>query len=139
MSKKKLQTVKIDFESTDHQSKSVAEGIKICQVLYRNVEVYRHRQRIIQCYRCYQFGHIARLCPDQENQTCRDCGGRHHFSSCTRRTKKCVNCGGEHAATDPVCEWYQDIAGAMKHRLETRHDKRSTTNLLSRTDFEFNY
>ena len=136
--KRILQTVKVDFQDVNHQSKSIAEGIKIYKVVYKEVEIYRHRQRVIQCFKCYRFGHIARLCKD-ENQTCRDCGGGHHYDNCSRIEKKCVNCKGNHIATNTVCKMYQEIVQTMKDKSQTRPAENTSNNLLSRSDFTHIY
>ena len=51
--------------------------------------------RIIICHYCQKYGHIAKKCPDKnENKpsTCGKCAGIHETQNCNGTEKKCVNC-----------------------------------------------
>ena len=139
--KRKLTTVKIDFHTMEHQTKSLKDGVKIFQVLYREAEIYKHRQRIIQCFKCFRFGHVARLCKDR-TQLCRDCGGDHHHERCESREKKCINCHQKHEATNPACRHYLEIVEAIREKFEINlkvSTHKTTDNILSKSDFIHNY
>lgn len=75
--------------------------------------------RVTQCLRCQNFGHIAGKCRVL-NPNCRFCSGNHDSKNCPDTGKvKCVNCCGKHAAMNSKC--------ARKEQ--------AITNLLRNTDF----
>lgn len=63
------------------------------------------------CFKCQRFGtHRARDCPNQE-VTCEKCGmDGHRAETCTSPTTKCVNCAGNHKASDRTCPAVARIA-----------------------------
>jgi hypothetical protein len=58
-----------------------------------------------QCFRCYQYGHIATTC--RRPQTCRNCAKEHPSATCQTaedpRTYFCSNYKGKHQAWDRAC------------------------------------
>lgn len=50
--------------------------------------------RVTQCFRCLQFGHVAKAC-NSDKDICGHCSGSHETRSCTGRseTPRCHNCG----------------------------------------------
>jgi hypothetical protein len=64
--------------------------------------------RIVQCYRCLLFGHMASDCKNEPS--CGHCAGTHEMKDCTRKEAppKCSNCmrqrstqgDSKHSATD---------------------------------------
>lgn len=52
--------------------------------------------RVVQCYRCLHFGHIAGDCKNEPS--CRHCAGAHEMKDCARRELqlKCSNCVRQH-------------------------------------------
>jgi hypothetical protein len=111
----KLTTVKIDFRDTAHQEHCIAEGLKIGHQIFR-AEKYIPRQRIVQCYNCYRYGHVAKFCR-QEKETCKYCSGDHCFDKCPhdKGYYKCRNCGSkDHHAASNQCRAYIEIVQEMK-------------------------
>jgi hypothetical protein len=58
-----------------------------------------------QCFKCYQYGHIAMTC--RRPQTCKNCTKAHPSATCQTakdpRTYFCRNCKGKHQAWDRAC------------------------------------
>jgi hypothetical protein len=58
-----------------------------------------------QCFKCYQYGHIAMMC--WRLQTCRNCAKEYPFVACQTakdsRTYLCSNCKGKHRAWNRAC------------------------------------
>jgi hypothetical protein len=58
-----------------------------------------------QCFKCYQYGHIAMTC--QRPQTCGNCAKAHPSATCQTakdpRTYFCSHCKGKHQAWDRAC------------------------------------
>ena len=114
-----LGTVKIDFEEETERKKALTLGIKLGEEIFP-AEKYEPRRRIIQCYNCLKFGHVAKLCR-QDHPTCGTCGRDHHVGSCQYRRPYCSNCDQEgHSATDKQCPKFRDIAMKMD-LLPNRH------------------
>ena len=110
--KVKLGTVKIDFEEETERDKALKLGIKLGEEIFP-AENYEPRRRIIQCYNCLKFGHVAKLCR-QDHPTCSTCGRDHHAKSCQYRRVHCSNCDQDgHSATDKQCPKFRDIAMKM--------------------------
>ncbi len=64
------------------------------------------RLRVIQCYRCQEFGHVSNNCP-AKSQICRYCGECHNAKNCPVKANtnkyKCINCKGHHATNSIKC------------------------------------
>lgn len=57
-------------------------------------------ENVLQCYRCYKFGHLAKHC--KSGPMCVACGDAFH-GRCDKQWR-CINCGGRHWPTDRNCE-----------------------------------
>lgn len=69
-------------------------------------EPYRKQQKILQCYKCQDFGHHSACCEKEE--ICVKCAGQHHSNKCPRKSDsniplKCANCGEQHSAGSKDC------------------------------------
>ena len=70
-------------------------------------EKYIPRRRIIQCYKCWKYGHIANLCPHK--QTCVNCSKNHETCEIANAWQyKYTNCGEHHVADSKLCRIYKD-------------------------------
>ncbi|KAM7307785.1 hypothetical protein ISCGN_011421 [Ixodes scapularis] len=79
------------------------EGIKVPRFMYLSggeypCRPYQPRQQV--CGVCLGLGHRTDVCPQPEQSRCTTCGALGGAHECTAH---CVNCGGEHPATDPRC------------------------------------
>ena len=64
----------------------------------------RNQRGLIQCRRCYQWGHGKANC--HHKQVCPKCTANHDGNTCNTEIYKCINCGGQHKSTDITCPVY---------------------------------
>ena len=59
-------------------------------------ELFEKNCRITQCFRCHEFGHMAKVC--RKDQRCGKCAGKHHIEECVvpPNRRRCANCNGNH-------------------------------------------
>ena len=67
------------------------------------INVKPFKQRPMQCYNCYGYGHPSRACKNKK--ICRNCPEFHH-EHCPNEVK-CVNCSGNHRHNDINCKRYK--------------------------------
>ena len=63
------------------------------------IQDYKFSDRIVQCFKCQNFGHKAELCHIRDR--CVKCAGDHNTRVCTKDTAhpaRGANCGGQHSA-----------------------------------------
>lgn len=79
----------------------IDQGVRV-QALLLNARRYFSGPR--QCRKCQHWGHLSYSCKARL-PTCAHCSGQHTSSDCPNpESKKCTNCGGNHAAFNPQCE-----------------------------------
>ena len=80
-------------------------------VLLENVRVAvrAYKQKPVQCFNCYKFGHLSRAC--KAEQICVNCSGPEH-GVCSANAK-CVNCNLAHKSTDKCCKEYKFEEAAL--------------------------
>jgi hypothetical protein len=83
------------------------------------------RPKVIQCYKCQEFGHISKICK-KENK-CLHCAGNHRSIECTLKKStsqfKCANCSGNHKANSPTCQKYKLKSGIKKQKRNINKPK----------------
>ncbi len=59
-------------------------------------KLFEKNCRITQCYRCFDFDHIARFCKNKE--CCFKCTDKHHIEECavSMNRRRCANCNDSH-------------------------------------------
>jgi hypothetical protein len=99
--KKTSSSLIIAFGNPRHANQAIQEGIFLRGALVRT-ELYDPSCRVVQCSRCYQFGHVAAMCPSPA--VCPYCSLAHGKKQCPNRKNpakhKCPSCKGPHAAND---------------------------------------
>lgn len=85
-------TVSLKFVGKEIPSYVSIYGVKF------GVEPYIFR--VMQCYCCWRYGHIAQNCGKKEKKLCPKCDEQHETCD---KAAKCVNCGGDHPANDINC------------------------------------
>ena len=72
---------------------------------YHNEVIDLYIPTPLRCNKCQKFGHLKKWCR-KEVEVCANCGqGGHMKKDCFNETK-CLNCSGNHAATDKKCPTY---------------------------------
>ena len=103
----RLSTIKVDFSELKHKQSALDNGVKIENTII-SPENYIPKQRIIQCYNCFKYGHVAKLC-HQKHPTCQICAGNHSQDDCYQQSTKCRNClSAHHFATSKDCPFFQE-------------------------------
>ena len=77
------------------------------QLVVKNVACVIERQsstRVVRCYRCQSFGHLAKVC--NTHRRCELCAGLHEFDEQCCGEVRCANCGGNHPASSAKCPAY---------------------------------
>ena len=117
----RMTTIKVDFSTQDDHEKCLEAGsLKMNHQSWPVVQ-FEPKQRIIQCFKCYKFGHVAKLC-NQKTQRCDLCSKNHHQGDCrflndeNRKRFKCINCGCQHEATFRGCQSYKTIVEKMRSK-----------------------
>jgi len=88
-------------------------------------EPYHPKQRVVQCLKCCQFGHISPYCKE-DRATCGKCAGPHKTADCTSTTHKCSNCKGAHPTWSVRCKVKQAAkakAQAFSHFFTKRWEE----------------
>ena len=77
------------------------------KILVRNSVCFiekERRVRVIRCYNCQSFGHLARFC--KNNRRCEFCSGFHESDDKCFQQVFCANCSGKHPSFSRTCPAY---------------------------------
>lgn len=73
---------------------------------YVSCRVDPYIDRVIQCEKCYRYGHITNQCKGRTR--CGKCSGEHESSTCTSEDLKCVHCKQSHASNNhSICPQFK--------------------------------
>ena len=116
-----LPVIKITFEDNEMTQLYLRDGIYILGNRYCCSP--KRICKVVRCFNCQQFGHIARLCLDAPH--CIQCG-KWHFSdesslSCSN-PPSCANCGSSHRADSHFCQKFTSILSDLNQRISFCHD-----------------
>lgn len=100
----KAVSIVVAFEKAQWANAAIASGQLIWENAMRNVEPYSPACKLIQCFNCQEYGHIAPQC--RNTVKCGHCAEEHETKSCSRQSegKKCCLCKAAHTAWDSRCE-----------------------------------
>ena len=73
------------------------------------IPVRPYKQKPLQCYNCFKFGHPSRVC--KKDKLCGNCSAPAH-GECLL-VSKCINCHESHKSTDKKCEIFQAETAAL--------------------------
>lgn len=99
-------------QSESQVKEIVAKGLVLEGTLL-TAEAYHPQQRVVQCFKCNQFGHTSAYCKE-EGTVCGTCAGQHRTSECKSGTAKCSNCKGNHASWAKACKVKQAAIAKAK-------------------------
>ena len=121
----KLHTVIITFATKRDLDQAINNRI-IMNYTPFDIRKFIPRPSVVQCYNCYKFNHISTICRTRSNgkQICPVCSQNHNRSNCLifqhineKAQFKCVNCNGQHKATDRNCPKYLEQVKAIEKQL----------------------
>lgn len=89
------------FNDAECADRVIAKGL-MWGYEVKATEIFRSGFRIMQCYNCQKYGHIARNCSVEPK--CGQCAGGHNTRSCSGKGEtRCTNCSKKHPAWDQTC------------------------------------
>ena len=112
---KETRLVRVFTNSMETCKNVIRDGILIF-MQRKKCEISKQQPKVVQCYKCLEFGHIAEKCNKQ--QKCARCGADHSIKQCSRteNTVKCANCNENHSANYKGCNKYQEAQYFAKQR-----------------------
>jgi len=87
-------------------SEENSKRLLLCQIVINNTTCVIEKERsvrVIRCYNCQSFGHLAKFCSNKRR--CEFCSGSHLHEHCSDEIR-CANCGGNHSASSLLCPVY---------------------------------
>jgi len=99
-------SIRCECPDKETKDKLLKSGYEFAFRIHK-VEDYRS-QGPRQCFKCQEFGHLARDCTAA--QRCKNCGEDHRHTECSKTTEdhQCSNCQGSHPSTFRGCPAYQE-------------------------------
>ena len=73
-------------------------------IRHLNIKVKKFKTRPNQCFRCYEYGHPATKC--NNNNKCYICSGEHEDGDECSTNAFCFHCGGDHSPNSKICPRY---------------------------------
>jgi hypothetical protein len=107
--------IRIILDSKKDQEMLLKEKLTMFHQRF-NVTPFYEDPKVLQCFRCQQFGHTFHSCTQQ--QACVRCGLDHRVSECQveRADSKCINCSGNHGASFKRCPAYREALEKTLHQ-----------------------
>ena len=89
------------FEKAEQADIAISKGV-MWKYELKTAEIFRSGFRLIQCFNCQRYGHIARNCTAVAK--CGVCAEQHNTRQCTGKVEdRCCNCGRKHRAWEMSC------------------------------------
>ena len=102
-------TIKLTFKDHSTYTEVIDEGgLKIGGVKYR-MEQFHMRAKVIRCYKCQSYGHIATRCRSKEARCGRCCKAGHESNTCKVKITNptCIHCKGSHFTGSKDCQEFK--------------------------------
>lgn len=109
------------------EMKKLKIGWLICNIL--------EEIKIIRCYNCNKYGHIAKKCSVEKKQIhyCFKCGDQDHIIEQCKNNQKCLVCNSNNHRTDSFkCPLYKLEIEKIQNKLNKLNHNRNGTNLTSK-------
>nr|XP_045591357.1 flocculation protein FLO11-like [Procambarus clarkii] len=101
-------TLKVTFTTAAAADQATTTGFRCLGINTPPASVHKERfYEVSQCYKCYQYSHVTRKCPQSVNK-CSVCAKDHHYKQCRADITCCVVCGGDHIAISHLCPVRQE-------------------------------
>ena len=112
ISQKKLVTsLHLDLATPEQANLLIENGLVLGHRLHE-VEPFLADTVIAQYFKCFGYGHQARVCKNKA--VCGACGGQHERRACSIPEQllkpRCCNCQGSHPAWASICPKRQEVA-----------------------------
>jgi hypothetical protein len=100
---KATHNIVINFASKEGANAALAAEYVAWESMPKQTIKYSRACKLLQCFKCYEYGHITRQCRNAER--CGHCAGEHLTRDCSAPAeKKCALCKGPHPAWAQSCE-----------------------------------
>ena len=125
ISQKKLVTsLHLDLATPEQANLLIENGLVLGHRLHE-VEPFLADTVIAQCFKCFGYGHQARVCKNKA--VCGACGGQHERRACSIPEQllkpRCCNCQGSHPAWASICSKRQEVAKKAREAWISRPGK----------------
>ncbi|KHJ31539.1 putative zinc finger cchc-type protein [Erysiphe necator] len=89
------------FDKVEYEDKAIEKSVMWkCEL--KATEIFESGFRMMQCYNCQKYGHIAKNCSVESK--CGHCAGGQNTRTCPGKQEiRYSNCSKKHKAWDPVC------------------------------------
>ena len=112
-------TIKVKFSQEGDLENAMQNRIEIFEQMCI-VEKFVFKPRVIMCRNCIKYGHVQRLCR-QDNPVCGKCKSQEHATeNCVveERYFKCFHCDGNHQAGSKSCLIHQAKEEELRSRFQ---------------------
>ncbi|KAG9633957.1 hypothetical protein KCU77_g11122, partial [Aureobasidium melanogenum] len=112
-------TMVVSFTTKVGANAALAAGCIAWEGQMKRTIKYSSACRVLQCFKCYQYGHTTRKCRNEE--ACGHCAREHLTKDCPTPVgdKTCALCKGNHPAWAQSCKYRQK----EMERVETEKEK----------------
>ena len=122
--KKPVTSLHLDLATPEQANLLIESGVVLGHRLHE-AEPFLANTVVAQCFKCFGYGHQARLCRNQA--VCGACGGQHERRTCQIPEQllkpKCSNCKGAHPAWASTCPVRQEAVKKAREAWISRPGK----------------
>ena len=113
----------------------IVKNSKICNCIIQ-WEKFKNVKGVTQCFKCQQFGHIAKNCFREPK--CMKCAQSHNSKDCPvihTEIVKCVNCAGNHMANDKTCAIFNKVLNKRSTPTSSNNTKIQASYRIKQSEF----